>query len=340
MTQPLTLLCVVMLTLGCRENAGHWELIPLPDGHHGGGHGEHHHGRTLAERVCPHKLETTDPLAGSPVPQLIQSGFGFIEGPVWLADQSVLVFSDLDFPATGADGSPSRMRRFTPPSTFDVFVESSNSNGMALDIDGQLLAGSQDIRSLSRFDPETGERTLIDLRYEDHRFNSPNDLVVRSDGTVYFTDPSYQLAPRMAEIDSTGVYRVGPDRAAVSLVTDALEEPNGIALSPDESTLYVGSAANEVYAYPVADDGTTGAGTVFAAPGGSDGMAVDCAGNLYVTADDLVHIYAPDGEKRGAVTIPPGPSNLAFGGPNRTTLFITAQDSLYSIELAVPGLPY
>lgn len=341
MLERMTLLCVVLLAFACREDGSQWDRFPFPRGHGGAHRGDDSDTETLAERVCPPRLKTHDPLAAHPTPALVAGGFGFIEGPVWLADQSALVFSDLDFAGTtAASGTPARTRRFTPPSTFDVFVEHANSNGMALDVDGQLLAGSQDIRSLSRFDPTTGERTLIDLRYQDHRFNSPNDLAVRSDGTIYFTDPDYQLAPRTGELAKTGVYRVGPERDSVSLVTDALDRPNGIALSLDESILYVGSAANEVLAYPVADDGSTGEPELFATPGGSDGMTIDCAGNLYVTADNLVHIYAPDGAERGSIEIPPGPSNLAFGGPDRTTLFVTAQDSLYSIELAVPGLPY
>lgn len=270
--------------------------------------------------------------------------FGFTEGPVWIAEQGVLLFSDMDFNASPAPlGPPGRIRRLTPPSTFDVFAEEGNCNGLALTDDGALLAATHDTQSLSRFDLTTAARTNLPLLAEGKHLNSPNDLAVRSDGTVYLTDPDWQLPPRSSETMRTGVYRVDAPLSttpnAVVLVEGGLTKPNGIALSPDEQTLYVGSSGNEIWKYPVAADGSLGAREKFAEPGPSDGLTVDCAGNLYVTSG-TVEVFAPDGSKLGDISVPGGPSNVAFGGADRKTLYITAGSRLYSIALNVPGYPY
>lgn len=270
--------------------------------------------------------------------------FGFLEGPVWIASQGVLLFSDMDFSGGDAMGPPARIRRLTPPATFDEFSPSSNSNGLALALDGSLLAATHDNQALSRFSLANAARTPLKVRADGKRFNSPNDLVVRSDGTVYFTDPDWQLGPRDNETKITGVYRVpaplnnSGDNAA-ALVDGTLTKPNGIALSPDEQTLYVGSQGNEIWKYPVRSDGSVGARSKFADTGSSDGMAIDCAGNLYVTSG-TVEVFAPSGTKLGDISLDGSPSNAAFGGPDRKTLYITAGPKLYAIELAVAGFPY
>lgn len=273
---------------------------------------------------------------------LVQGGFGFIEGPLWLADKGVLLFSDMDFNTYPQPNGPNaRIRRYTPSSGFDVFAEGSNSNGLALDHNGDILAATHDVQSLSRFDPDTAVRTPLALTAPTPpgaHFNSPNDLVVSSDGNVYFTDPDWQLGPRDSETDSTSVYRVAPD-GSVSVVDDTLDKPNGITLSPDERTLYVGSAGNEIYSYRVKDDGSVDMRASFVTTGAADGLTIDCAGNLYVTAG-TVQVFAPDKQKLGDITLAGTPSNVAFGGSDQKTLFITAGSELYSIELEVPGRAY
>jgi gluconolactonase len=303
-------------------------------------------GRPLAERVCP-AGPFGDPLppAGQRTATIVpgmQNGFVFIEGPVWIAEQGVLLFSDMDFGAPDMGmGPPARIRRLTLPSTFDVFVENGNSNGLALDLEGEVLACTHDQQTLSRYDSTTAARTTLStLRYNGLRFNSPNDLTVRSDGTVYFTDPDWQLGSRASETNATNVYRVTPS-GTVELVTSELDKPNGIALSPDEATLYVGSAGSDILAFAVNPDGSVGNSRVFAsAGGGTDGFAIDCAGNLYATGGSNVQVWNAAGDKLGDIAVPQGPSNAAFGGADRRTLFITAQSALYSIQLQVPGLPY
>jgi gluconolactonase len=270
---------------------------------------------------------------------LVKKGFDFIEGPVWIAKLGVLLFSDMDFSTSNAPHGPNaRLRRFTPPDHFDVLVEMSGSNGLALDNDGRVLAATHDIQNLSHFDAVTGAREALALSYQNKHFNSPNDLAVRSDGNLYFSDPDWQLGPRSAEIGLTGAYRVAPD-GAVSLIDGTLSEPNGVALSPDERTLYLGSQASDILAYPLAADGTTGTARTFASPGSSDGLTVDCAGNLYV-ASGTIQVFSSTGSKLGDITVAEPPSNVAFGGASQTTLYITAQTGLYAIELNVPGRAY
>ena len=273
--------------------------------------------------------------------------YGFIEGPVWIADQGVLLFSDMDMSGPDAQGPSARIRRLRPPATFDVFAPSSNSNGLALSNEGALLAATHDNQGLSSFRLDTGVRTPITVLVDGKHFNSPNDLTVRSDGTVYFTDPDWQLGPRARETGITGVYRVAPPldlKGAnnATLVEGTLLQPNGIALSPDEETLYVGFSGSEIWKYDVASDGTLAGRTKFATIGGSngsDGMTIDCAGNLYVTSR-AVEVFAPSGTKLGEISLAGTPSNVAFGGADRKTLFITGGAHLYAVKMNVPGLPY
>lgn len=271
--------------------------------------------------------------------------FKFIEGPVWIAERGALLFSDLDFGGGDTLGPPSKIWRLTPPGTIDTFVASSNSNGLALMPDGTLLAATHDTRSLSLFDLASGKRTDLTVRFGGKRFSSPNDVTVRSDGTIYFTDPDWQLGPkRTKEIPQTSAYRLKPPvRGGQTLEAvpfeQTLDKPNGIALSPDERTLYLGSAGQEIWKFDVQPDGSLQNKREFAKTGASDGLTVDCAGNLYV-ASGTVEVFAPNGQRLGEIRTNEEPSNVAFGGPDRKTLYITARTGLYAISLNVPGYPY
>jgi gluconolactonase len=310
----------------------------------GSSHGPAHGGArmSLAARVCPPgPYGEPLPPEGQRSATLVRAGFDFVEGPLWLADQGVLLFSDMNMSGSAGKGPPSRIHRLKPPSSFDIFAQDGNSNGLALDLDGNVLACTHDAQTLSRYHPVTAARTtLSSLTYQDKRFYSPNDLTVRSDGTVYFTDPDWQSDGRDGGIGQTNVYRVTPSGAAL-LVTDALDKPNGIALSPDEATLYVGSIGSDILSFAVRADGSVTPNGVFAsAGGGTDGFTVDCAGNLYATGGNRVQVWNVAGAKLGEITVPRGTTNVAFGGADRKTLYITARDGLYSIQLLVPGLPY
>ena len=162
---------------------------------------------------------------------------------------------------------------------------------------------------------------------------------MRSDGTVYFTDPTYGLGGGTQEIPFQGVFRVTPARD-VTLVDDTFSQPNGIALSPDETKLYVSdSQAGGLFVYDVAPDGSTGPGSMLIDADPSDGMAVDDAGNLYLTTGAGIEVYDDAGVLWGVLAVPEQPANCAFGGTDRRTLFITARTGLYRVELAVPGKP-
>jgi len=220
------------------------------------------------------------------------------------------------------------------------------SNGIALGPNGELyLAVHKDgsIRRLSPATPTTS--TVVAAQYMGKRFNSPNDVVVRSDGTVYFSDPDAYQAPQPAPQAKTRVYRVSPG-GDVSVVDETIGQPNGVLLSLDEQTLYV-SGGGGLLKFPVMADGSTGARAPFGngtAYTGSDGMAIDCAGDLYVALNAAVVVLSPAGTELGRINVTgaQGVTNTAFGGADRKTLFITTLDSkpgIFKVDLGVPGLP-
>jgi len=246
----------------------------------------------------------------------------------------------MDFGGGSALGPPAQIRSLlvsTAGDTFDVLVPSSGSNGLALANDGRVLAATHDVQSLSYFDPRTGARTDWPLLVGGLHFNSPNDLVVRGDGNVYFTDPNWQLGSRDSETDVEGFYRVSPG-GDVTRIPISPTRPNGVTLSPDERTLYVGGQSGGIFALPLDTNGAPGTPEPFA-DGSTDGMTVDCAGNVYVTSGDVV-VFDPSGTELGRITLDRSPSNVAFGGADARTLFITGGDTLFRIRLNVPGMPY
>jgi len=272
---------------------------------------------------------TQNPLDGIGAVTLVAGELQFVEGPQWIAADGVLLFSDIP-----AD----TIYQLAPPDTVTVFRSpSGNSNGLALDPDGALLAAEHGNRRVSR------DGTTVADAYQGMRLNSPNDVVASSDGTIYFTDPPYGIADADRELPFMGVFRVpAAGGAPVAEWEGGLAaRPNGIALAPDESRLYVADTADGMLrAWDVAGDGSLSGETVVTADvPGADGMAVDDVGNLFVTTSTGIRIFAPDGTSWGTITVPEQPANCAFGGADRRTLYITARTSLYRVELAAPGLP-
>jgi gluconolactonase len=178
--------------------------------------------------------------------------------------------------------------------------------------------------------------------YEGRRLNSPNDVVIRSDGSIYFTDPPYGVQPEEQELAVHGVYRIAPD-GMLQLLVDDFERPNGLAFSPDEATLYIDDSARlHVRAFDVLSGGSLARGRVFMdmesdAPGVPDGMKLDAEGNLYVTGPGGIWLLDPAGNPLGIVVTPEQPANLVFGDADRRTLYITAQTSVYRVRTRVPG---
>jgi len=259
----------------------------------------------------------------------------FAEGPVWFEDRQTLFFSDFQIanPLTNFNG---RIMTHTPGSGCDVFIEDAGTNGLAIAPDGNLLGCRHVNQTVSIFDLTSREPSVLIADDDGASFNSPNDATLRSDGNLYFTDPNFLRGLRLPELPARAYRR---DPSGTLTVIEEGSEANGINLSPDEQRLYLSHIGlrNDVVVFDVDASGAVGAPRPFI-PIGSDGMAVDCAGNLYITPETGVLIFDPNGNLIGTIPLP-GAANLAFGGPERRTLFITAAVALFSVELAIPGLP-
>ncbi len=279
-------------------------------------------------------------IAGVPPPGFGTSSTSNVEGPVWIGD--TLYVSHIQEGVSNPP--PSRILSITG-TTVKELLNPSGSNGLAVNAAGQLVAARHSDGSVAVFDFTKNAFISPPLAamYQGQRFDSPNDLAVRSDGNVYFSDPDYQ-APTPHPQAKTGLYRVSPS-GTVSLIDDTINEPNGVTLSPDEATLYVSSTTSGVKSFPVAMDGSVGAGTSFSSTT-SDGMAIDCAGNLYLSNGQGFVILGPDGKNVGSVTnavTSDATTNLAFGGSDHKRLFVTGRGNnagLWYADLAVPGMPY
>jgi gluconolactonase len=265
------------------------------------------------------------------------------EGPVWCEDWGHLIWSDIP---------NQRMLRWAPGQGVSVFRSPSNfSNGNTRDHQGRLITCEHGTRRVTRTEPD-GAITVLADRFEGGRLNSPNDVVVASDGAVWFTDPTYGIISDYEgytadpEQEHRRVYRLDPDGELTAVVDDFLQ-PNGLAFSPDEKVLYIAdsgashdeNAPRHVRAFDVIEGKRLSNGRVFADidNGVPDGMRVDTAGRLWCSAADGVHCFAPDGALLGKIKIPQTVANLCFGGPRKNRLFITATRSLYAIYVNVTG---
>jgi gluconolactonase len=280
------------------------------------------------------------PPASNVRPNHVKDGFVFVEGPAWSDKLGAFLFTEMDFDHQGKNGPPAKIHKLVLPSSVEVFIQEGGSNGLAIDDQG-LVACSHDTQTLSRFDLATKERSVFVADYQGKHFNSPNDLALHSQGYAYFSDPDWQIGDRKNETGVTGLYLRKPSGEVV-LLDGQIEKPNGVTLSPDETRLYVGSVNGTVYWFPVLADGSVGQRQVFAAIKGPDGMAVDCAGRLYVASHDngeLV-VLSPEGQTLSTIKIAPRATNVAFGGPDHKTLLVTAGTGLYSLQSDTPGFPY
>ncbi len=267
----------------------------------------------------------------------VATGFNFTEGPIWCGDY--LLFSDIP------NNRIVRWRRLSKGPEITTFRSpSGNSNGLTLDRGGRLIACEHSTRRLTRTEID-GSITVLAERYQGKRLNSPNDVVVRSDGSIYFTDPPYGLTEFTAwkELPFNGVYCLLPDGELVLLVED-FERPNGLAFSPDESVLYVNDTARRhIRAFDVNPDGSISNGRVLIdmqspEAGAPDGMKVDQKGNIYCTGPGGFWIIEPGGKCLGRVIPPELPANFAWGDSDWRSLYLTARTSIYRLRLIVPGI--
>lgn len=265
------------------------------------------------------------------------------EGPVWWEDGGV----------TWSDIPSNRMLRWHPVDGASVFREPSNhTNGHTRDREGRLVSCEHSGRRISRTEHDGTVVTIVD-RYQGKRLNSPNDVVVKSDGTIWFTDPSYGILSDYegvkadSEIGACHVYRFDLRTSELTIVADDFEKPNGLAFSPDESLLYVSDTGishlpdgpHHIRVFDVVDGSSLANSRVFAEvnPGSSDGFRLDVHGNIFTSSHDSIQVYNPAGVRLGKILVPEIIANCTFGGPDRRRLFITASKSLYAVDLLTQG---
>lgn len=259
--------------------------------------------------------------------------FQFLEGTVWLPRSAGLVFSDI--PA-------SRLYLWRPEAGVSVFREESrHANGNTVDLQGRLLTCEHGGRRVVRQEVD-GALTVLAERFRGRRLNSPNDVTVQHDGTIWFSDPPYGIKPEEQEQPASYLFRLGLDGTLTAMADDFIK-PNGICFSPDESVLYISDTANDrhhIRRFRVGADGTLRGGEEFAviAPGKPDGFRVDTAGRIWTSAGDGIWVLSPAGELLLNVPVPEAPANCAFGGPGNRTLFIGARTGLYAIDTAASGV--
>ena len=275
----------------------------------------------------------------------LHTGARWAEGPVWFADAEQLVWSDIP---------NDRLMRWVPGLGAGVMREHcGHHNGHARDREGRLVSCEHGARRVTRLEPD-GRLSVLAERHAGRRLNSPNDVVVKRDGSVWFTDPDYGILSdyegHRAEREQDGchVYRIDPADGSVRAVVTDMVKPNGLAFSPDERWLYVADSGgshvdggpSHLRRFEVAADGGLRGGELFAqiSPGLPDGLKVDVHGHVWCSAHDGVHCLDPAGRLLGKVLVPEPVANLCFGGPRRNRLFITATQSLYSLYVATTGL--
>lgn len=268
----------------------------------------------------------------------LHTGTRWAEGPCYFADAGVLIWSDIP---------NNRMLRYVEGLGVDVFRQPSNcSNGNTRDRQGRLVTCEHETRRVTRTEYD-GSITVLAERYQGKRLNSPNDVVVKSDGSIWFTDPPYGILSdyegnkSASELDGNYVYRLDPATNALDIVADDFDKPNGLAFSPDEKQLFIVDSGRprHMRVFDVVDGRRLSGGRIFAEcdAGSFDGFRFDLEGHLWTSTKAGVSCYAPGGELLGKIRIPEAVSNLTFGGPKKNRLFITATSSLYSLFVNARG---
>ncbi|MEU9194582.1 SMP-30/gluconolactonase/LRE family protein [Streptomyces hundungensis] len=301
-------------------------------------------GRPALYEVLDDRFRTEKCAAGDLQLETLHVGSRWAEGPLYLPAWRQLIWSDIP---------NDRMLRWDETSgAVSVFRSpAGHSNGNTLDRQGRLITCEQGNRRVTRTEHD-GSLTVLADRYRGKRLNSPNDAAVKSDGSVWFSDPDFGITSDYegvrgeSEIGANNVYRIDPATGEVQLVADCFGAPNGLVFSADESELYVSDTrAGVIRVFEVRDDGTLSDGKIFAEAGAReearfDNLRFDDRGHLWAAAmDDGVHCYAPDGTLLGRILVPNKVSNIRFGGQRRNRLFITASDTLYSLVMGVSAAP-
>jgi gluconolactonase len=281
--------------------------------------------------------------ASEPI-QHLADGFGGeqgpAEGPLWWTEGGYLVFSDIH---------NNRRMKYEPGAGVSLLVEPTNrANGLTRDLQGRLIACEHDSRRVTRLEHD-GSITVVANSFKGRQLNRPNDVVVKSDGCIYFTDPwTRQAAPEQWDLTFAGVYRVTPDLGTLSLLVDDFVLPNGLAFSPDEKLLYINDTRRgHIRSFELLPTGMLARHTdrVFAdlrggEPGVPDGMKVDVEGNVYCGGAGGIWVMDPHGRKLGRIVHgAPATTNIAFGGDDWKTLYFTSRNHLGAIRVKIPGIP-
>lgn len=272
--------------------------------------------------------------------EVVGSGFLFTEGPLWHPVDHFLLFSDIPGNVIRRWDEKDGLRPFRQPSDM--------ANGLTYDRQGRLVACQHATSSVTRTELDGAVVTLA-THFGDKELNSPNDIVVKGDGAIYFTDPTYGRleyfgVPREPELAHQGVYRLSPD-GALDLLVDDFVQPNGLCFSANEELLFINDTERaHVRVFDVRGDGTLGEGKVFAettgeGDGAPDGMKIDSDGNLFTCGPGGLHVFSSKGDSLGVIRVPEVCANFTWGGTQLDTLFITASTSLYAIKVEVPGNP-
>jgi gluconolactonase len=292
--------------------------------------------------VVVHSKKLNDLVDENAEVEQVATGFTFTEGPIWMSDGS-LHFSDMP---------GDKRRRWHPDEGVQVLRDPSNKcNGMTLDNDGNLLVCEHVTSSLVRESPD-GTRETLATHWGDRELNSPNDVIVASDGSIIFTDPTYGRMPgfgleRSQDLDFQGVYRLPAGGGDLQLLIDDFAQPNGLCFTPDESLLYINDTVHaHIRVFDVGPDHALSNGRVFADGIGTgdlasgelvDGMKIDEHGNVYVTGPKGVWIFDPDGEHLGVIEVPENVGNVNWGDDDWRTLYIPASTSVYRVQMKVGG---
>jgi gluconolactonase len=270
----------------------------------------------------------------------VATGFIFTEGPLWHHD-GYLLFSDMP---------GDHLRRWSSRDGVSTFRKPCNkSNGLAWDRQGRLITCEHASSHLTRTEPD-GRITVLASHYDSKELNSPNDVVVKSDGAIYFTDPIYGRkehygVPRDPQLAFRGVYRLSPDGSSLTLLADDFGQPNGLCFSLDEKRMFISDTDNQhIRVFDVKADGTLANSRIWAqtlgdGPGAPDGLKIDSAGNVYSCGPGGLHVFAPDATCLGVIRMPEYTANFCWGDVDLKSLFITASTSLYRVRVATPGTP-
>ncbi|MBL4629676.1 MAG: SMP-30/gluconolactonase/LRE family protein [Paraglaciecola sp.] len=292
---------------------------------------------TLADEAQKQCQAEYVPITSQHKLRLVDDNFYFLEGPTWSVQNKAFYFSEMNFNGPQEHGPKSTIYQLNLPNKVSIYKKDTGTNGL-LAIGEFLYTMNHATRSLSRLLISSTHSEIIVNSYHGLKFNSPNDLVQSHNGTIYFTDPDWQLSGRKQETPYTGLYALSP-KGTIKLLDSSIEKPNGIALSPDQKTLYVGSFSHDIVKYQIDKQGNIGDREAFISINSPDGMAIDCAGNIYATShsEGVIYVYSSEGEQLDKISVGPKVTNIAFGGEYLKTLLITTNHGLYTIEVNISG---